>query len=134
MDTPYPAPHSHSQMHVLTDPGMPAHACSAPPPSPGELKGLQLFSGPGSRSSSRASNVSSLAETSTENAAAAKEGFKSPGLRRRRLIWVKMVESDTSGYLKPSEGKEGELSFLPLKCFAPIVDNHILIFQDSAQA
>lgn len=45
-----------------------------------------------------------------------------------------MVEPDASGSMKPAEvRKEPELGFLHLKCFAPIVDSHIRIFQDSAQ-
>lgn len=70
-------PSPHSEMHSPADPGMDAHACSAPPPSPRDLKQLQLFSGPGSRSSNRASPVSSLSGTSTNKVAAAKEGFLS---------------------------------------------------------
>lgn len=41
------------------------------------------------------------------------------------------VEPDASGSMKPPEGKELDLEFLHLKCFAAIVDSHILIFQDS---
>lgn len=129
----HPPPAPRPQMHAHADPGMDAHACSAPPPSPRELKQLQLFSGLGSRSSRRASHVSSLTGTNTNNAAAAKEGFKSPGLKRRPLNSGEMVEPDASGCMNRSEGKEPELGFLHLKRFAPVVDSHILIFQDSAQ-
>lgn len=94
-------------------------------PPPRKLKQFQLFSGPGSRSSIGASNVSSLTRTSTTNAAAAKDGFMLSGLKKRPLS---RVQPDVSGCMKWSEGKEPELGFLHLKCFAPIVDSHILIF------
>lgn len=74
---------------------MPTHAQLLP--SPRELKSRQLFSGLGNKSSLRASYVSSLIETSTNNVAVAKEGFKSPGWRRRWLYRVKMIDQMLQG-------------------------------------
>ena len=91
-----------SQTHIYTDiVGMHTHAHLLHPP-PGELKPLQLFSGLGNKSSNRASNVSSLIGTSTDNVAAAKEEFKSPGEDcctggRRRSQMLQVVYSDQKG-------------------------------------
>lgn len=127
MDTP-PLRCMHMRTQVWT------HMCAQLlHPPPGSSNSSSCFSGLGSRSSRRASHVSSLTGTSTNTAAAAKEGFKLPGLKRRPLNSGEMVELDASGYMNRSEGKEPELGFLHLKCFAPVVDSHILIFQDSAQ-
>lgn len=91
-----------SQTHIYKDIGGHAHTCSTPAPSPRELKPLQLFSGLGNKSSSRASDVGSLIGPSADNVAAAKEEFKSPGEdgctgERWQTQMLQVVYSDQKG-------------------------------------
>lgn len=80
-----PGPHPQTQRQA--DTGTPEHMLSSAP-------GLQLFPNLGNKSSRRASPVSCLMGTSTNNAAAAKEEMKLPGPKRRCCLRVKSVEPD----------------------------------------